>query len=355
MKYQPALDGLRGIGAVFVVYAHADSLQNPPGAWAWLDMFFVLSGYLITTILLNEIARSGKIDFRAFYLKRALRLAPGFICMLLFVLLATCFIWSYNRDYFKDVLMASLCLMNWNRAFGWVPGNGGIIGQTWSLCVEEQFYLIWPVTLIFLLRSRRAAPFLMLGVICGLILWRLYLASIGAGFNRISNGFDTHSDGLLLGCLIGLVPDLVSKLTPLARRFLAMPIGIFIVIVATATFYGPFAQTIGTTLAALCTGWVIIGISKGGIVDKLLSLKPFVYTGRLSYSWYVWHLPLLFVIRNYLPKTGTLELIVITYAAAMLSFHLIESPFLRIKKCLRPHHPIFLPPTEGPTAIAWTP
>jgi len=157
MKYIPSLDGLRAIAVTSVVIYHANQAYCP-GGWAGVDVFFVLSGFLISTILLDEFATSKVIDFRKFYIRRALRLLPAFAC-LIFVLLIFSLASRHHRvQDLENILMSAAYLMNWNRAFGWIPGDGGFLGHTWSLSMEEQFYFIWPVTLLLLTRVRKFSP-----------------------------------------------------------------------------------------------------------------------------------------------------------------------------------------------------
>ena len=210
LKYEPAFDGLRALAIIFVFLVHAWESAFP-GGWAGVDIFFVLSGYLITTLLTNELSETGTIDYRNFYIRRVLRLWPAFAVFLLVVVLEMSVrapnIWSFGA-----VGLSAVYLMNWNRAFVWWSQHN--LGHTWSLAMEEQFYLLWPALLVFIF-SRRAIC-CVLAMIIAMVTWRCFLALDGADPERTYNGFDTHGDALLIGCLLALLvrrnPDLTIKI-----------------------------------------------------------------------------------------------------------------------------------------------
>jgi len=183
MKYEPSLDGLRAIAVTSVVIYHANGALLP-GGWAGVDVFFVLSGFLISTLLLREISISNTINLRKFYTRRVLRLMPAFVCLIAVLLPVSWFSRHYRVVDFDAILMAASYVMNWNRSFAWFPGDGGFLGHTWSLAMEEQFYLFWPFTLLYLARWRRALPFIILGLIVVVVSWRLFLVHSGARMER---------------------------------------------------------------------------------------------------------------------------------------------------------------------------
>ena len=212
LKYEPAFDGLRAVAIIFVFLDHA---WEPafPGAWAGVDIFFVLSGYLITTLLTNELSQTGAIDYRNFFIRRVLRLWPAFAAFLLFVVLQISMRKGPKTGSFEAVAVSAVYLMNWNRAFIWWSQDK--LGHTWSLAMEEQFYLLWPALLAFIFFSRRAICFVV-ALIVVMVTWRCILALNGADPERTYNGFDTHGDALLVGCLLALLvrrnPDPTIKL-----------------------------------------------------------------------------------------------------------------------------------------------
>ena len=159
-----------------------------------MDLFFVLSGFLITSILMQETVRFGSIDRFAFYTRRALRLWPALFLVLAFC--AAVALRSKNpREGLAAVAVSGLYLMNWNRAFDLFPSIG--LSHTWSLATEEQFYLLWPFFLAFFLPRRPLAW--TAALVLAVVTLRVAMVADGYSVARTYNGFDTHSDGLLIG------------------------------------------------------------------------------------------------------------------------------------------------------------
>jgi peptidoglycan/LPS O-acetylase OafA/YrhL len=150
MSYEPALDGLRAVAIVAVMIYHANE-RLLPGGYLGVDLFFVLSGYLITRLLSEELSINGKVSFFDFYIRRFLRLTPALWTLLVFcVALAVA---SHRRvSSLVSVAIAATYLMNWNRAFHWA--SQGLLPHTWTLSIEEQFYLLWPLAFVFIRRYR---------------------------------------------------------------------------------------------------------------------------------------------------------------------------------------------------------
>ncbi len=197
-RYEPSLDGMRAVAVTCVVAFHATHWL--PGGWAGVDVFFVLSGFLITSLLAQEIEASGSIDLGSFYLRRALRLVPALTVMLLASLAVAVLLPSRTLEDVRAIGLAGTYLMNWNRAFALFPQAW--LGHTWSLAMEEQFYLLWPAILL-LIRARR--PVTLISALVVLVtVWRLVLVLSGAPAERTYNGFDTHADGLLIGSALAL-------------------------------------------------------------------------------------------------------------------------------------------------------
>jgi peptidoglycan/LPS O-acetylase OafA/YrhL len=326
MRYEPALDGLRAVAIVAVVLAHCTPWL--PGGWTGVDIFFVISGYLITRLLAAERAASGRIDLRRFYIRRCLRLMPAFAVLMLFQL-AHAAVAPHNRaDVLVSIAVASTYMMDWNLAFGWFPAD--IIGHTWSLSIEEQFYLLWPLTLV-LTRGRVTARWLLAAAVV-VALWRLWLVAQGEAGWRTYMGFDTHADPLLLGCAAGLLAtrpglaEFARKTSPAA----ALAVLAMLFLLPTAEL---FVMTVAIPLAGVLATWTLLAATQDGWLKRLLSLPPLTYTGRLSYSWYLWHFPVLFLFRSHMPLSQFDELAVAasTYPIAMASYHFVERPFLRLK------------------------
>ena len=173
-----------------------------------VDIFFVLSGFLITYLLVREHDRHGhRISLWKFYARRALRLGPALVLLLIVLALGGCLFFDPEtaRSNLIDVAITVVYAVNWARAFDIPPK---LLGHAWSLSIEEQFYLLWPLILIVMLRAissrQRIATVILLGAVVS-YLWRVALALQGASVQRLFNGLDTRADSLLVGCALGLV------------------------------------------------------------------------------------------------------------------------------------------------------
>lgn len=338
--YEPSLDGIRAI-AVFLVmaqhlgYVHAGGLG--------VDVFFVLSGYLITAILVSEFSATGTVSLKKFYARRALRILPAVILLLLVInICVSVFETSKQAATVRwDSLGALFYIANWLRAFG---HDIGILGNLWSLSIEEQFYLFWPLTLLFLLSRRLSSNFILLLIGLGITLVnldRIYLYHGMESFNRIYNGLDTRADALLVGCGLG-----VAGIDFLSRRLSA----IFGLIGAAFVFYVlflgypvpsefqvAFGLTIGGTLFALGVAFALAALiaNSTNLFAKALRAPPLVWSGRLSYGLYLWHFFVFAFVAGlfgaYQPRIIPIQ-IGATFLIAALSYYLLERPCLKLKK-----------------------
>ena len=339
--YEPSLDGIRAIAVLLVMAGHLNLVY---AGGLGVDVFFVLSGYLITAILVSEFSATGQIDLKKFYARRGLRILPAVILLLLvlniFVAIsqpseqATTFRW--------DSLGALFYIANWLRAFG---HDLGILGHLWSLSIEEQFYLLWPITLGFLLSRKLSSNqiILMIGLAVVLVnVDRICLYRGIESFNRIYNGLDTRADALLVGCALGL-----SGCRFFSRRVLAV-LGLlgaaFVIYVlfigypVPAALQPPIGLTIGGTLFALGVVFFLAAILSDpeSIFSKTLRLPPLVWAGRLSYGLYLWHFPVFTLVGVWFPEMQATQQIVFkvlaTFLCATISFYCLERPCLKLKK-----------------------
>ena len=339
--YEPALDGIRAIAVLFVMLGHLGLVY---AGGLGVDIFFVLSGYLITAILISEFATTGGISLKKFYARRALRILPAVILLLLVlnVFVASTQPAEKASTFRWDSLGALFYIANWLRAFG---RDLGILGHLWSLSIEEQFYLLWPITLAVLLAGKLSNNKILIIIGCAVVLVnadRIYLYHGIESFNRIYNGLDTRADALLVGCALGL-----SGYQFLSRRVLAVVglIGaafvghvLFRSYPVPAVFLVPFGLTIGGTLFALGVAFALAAIlaNPESIFAKFLSLPPLVWTGRLSYGLYLWHFPVFTLAAGVAPQLRPLALgalqVISTFMCATLSYYFLERPCLRLKK-----------------------
>jgi peptidoglycan/LPS O-acetylase OafA/YrhL len=293
LGYSPALDGLRAVAVSLTILEHAET----PHAWGGflgVDMFFVLSGFLITTLLLEEIRDTGKIRFLHFYARRALRLYPALLLMLLVEGLAVWLgNWDPGWDFKKAATVSGLYLTDYAMAFHLMPLLT-FVTHTWSLAVEEHFYLLWPPLLVFLCRrykGMKLARALFIGWLLATV-WKLGSIMAGQPWETVYCRFDTHMSGLWLGAFLAAFRFHGGKLP----KQLAPGLAIFgLLTAASVVSMSPLASvsefSIYTTVAGeIFTFFLIARIMDGDeAVIRPLSWKPAVMLGRISYGMYLFH------------------------------------------------------------------
>lgn len=342
LGYNPGLDGLRGTATLCVLAAHLD-ISWCPGAFLYMDMFFVMSAYLITSLLLKRWTKTGSVGFGTFYLRRVLRLFPANYAMILTFVVVAYLVLDNFRGQLKQAAVAATYISNWTRAFE-VP-IPGFLGHTWSLAVEEQFYLIWPVVLTLLLRTvglRMRLVALIVLLAFGFAGWRSWLAAHGASIDRLYNGTDMRGDALLIGCALGVAMAIprVHQSAALQRtaKLLAVPsvvalaVGGFAMDQQNRAMYGGISLFFTLASACLITALVL---PEQTIPHYIFRSPPLVFLGRICYGLYIWHYPIYMVILFGFGIANPLSLgmigVPLTFAAALLSWRFIESPFLKAK------------------------
>ncbi len=367
LGYRPALDGLRAVAIAAVLLYHA--ARSLPGGYFGVDLFFVLSGFLITTLLLEEHAARGAISLRAFYQRRALRLLPALVALLgAFLVVATAAALVGDRTEGKDVfgVIAGLGYFS-NLAMTAEPAASPMPGELrhlWSLAQEEQFYLLWPLVLIVLLRR---LPGLVLAVVAagiGLtVLRHLQLHLEDAGSGRISFGPDVRGLPILVGCGLALVLARSRGSSRVPTALLAP----FSVVCVLALFFLPFSTFLlpGPLLvfSLACAALILVALDDRSRVARFLSTRPLVYGGLISYSLYLWHFPFFAAAGLNDPSAEHALLpscaaVVATFACAIASYHFIELPFLRRKRQMGEPTPVSRPvelaaarPAESPRVL----
>lgn len=343
LGYVPALDGVRGIAIALVVAFHA--YHWPVGGFLGVHVFFVLSGFLITSLLLDEWTQNGRISLRSFYVRRALRLAPAlavFISVYLAVQTARELITPEALALpaaAKGALAGAFYVSNIVQAAG--AHFAVSVVHLWSLAAEEQFYVLWPITLVGLLalgaRRRGFAAFLG-AVIVLLVVHRLRLTLDGADWRRLYLAPDTTFDPLLIGCLTavwfvsGRLPRPLQSRTFLTVLGVIAGVGGAVVALTLGNqdrelYLGPL-----TAFAAAVAVLILIAVTRPeGPLARVLRVRPLVYLGRISYSLYLWHLIALELAWRGLDAPTELG-ILMGLAAAAASYHLVEQPFLRRKR-----------------------
>ncbi len=348
LPYTPALDGIRGIAILLVLGMHTQ-IAFLQGGFIGVEVFFVLSGFLITTILLKEFDTSGRIDFRNFYIRRFLRLFPALILMLIVLNTFTLLFQTseIQTAALKGSLVTLFYLSNWVRALNLF--DLVYLQHTWSLAIEEQFYIIFPLLLTTLLRlfSQKRVILIIAGLSLFSWLWRVVLTSQGATMARVNFGLDTRLDGLLMGCVLALVlaSTAYRPLKQVMRRvryfasFLALGACCTILYCAiTANEAHALTYEIMLSLVSSSTCFLILYVVtiESSPIKSILEFKPLVLIGKISYGFYLLHW-VFFNILVYFFRVSTITPGVaaagtaIAFAASLLSYQLIERPVLRLK------------------------
>lgn len=323
MPYNPALDGVRAV-AVLVVVAFHCGVPGMLGGMIGVDLFFVLSGLLITTILRNELEATGTISLRVFYWKRMLRLWPPLALFLVAYYFAGRILFA-GIDVRADTAIAALYLSDYFMAIWQTPLE---ICHTWSLAVEEHFYIVWPV---LLLATRRfSARHMVCGLSAGFVFataWRIVDAFIWDDWYWTYYRFDTRMSGLILGSLLAVI-----KWRPSARdAAIAGRYSLYVLILATIMLRtGTMGSLLwGVIVADLAAAGLILSLVSGHYTPLARSLSHPVlrYLGLISYSIYLWHYPLARVLRDqFNPIVAFIVVAAAAIAIAALSYHLVERP-----------------------------
>lgn len=333
MRHVRAFDGLRGVAVLLVVFYHA-TMGRLSGGFLGVDLFFALSGFLITSILVDEYESRGGISLSAFYARRALRLMPALFAMLAIYVPVALVLAQHATQHLAAAAFAASYVMNWVIAFD--LGPHGFVGHTWSLGIEEQFYLFWPLVLLLALgwAGRRAAATVGLVLLAVSTIWRTYLAAHGASWDRIYCGFDTSTDALFAGCVLALV-DLSPAMLGFVRRSWCIPGAVIAAFCVLAVWGAHWMALWGMTVFGLSAAWLVRMLSLPGEnpLKTLLEWTPLRLLGRISYGVYLWHGFILWLLLfAHLPdRLIILAIAPLSVAVAFLSYTVVEQPFLRMK------------------------
>jgi peptidoglycan/LPS O-acetylase OafA/YrhL len=316
LGYVPALDGIRGVAILLVLGYHA--YGHPSGGFFGVDIFFVLSGFLITTLLLEELADTGRVSFSRFYIRRARRLLPALIPFLFVVVL---FHRAEPGKAAADLTAGLFYATNIVRAAG-TSQTLPTIGHLWSLAEEEQFYLLWPAMLVVVMRWRPHRLAFFLAVSAALVaVYRVALIAGGATHERIYFAPDSHADPIIIGCLIAVIR---SRGLLIRSKVWLAALPVLIVFVATMEHYTTASLLIGTTAVALGAGALIVAaLDVCSLTARVLAFRPLVWVGTISYSLYIWQQ----LVYKFTPSP-TLSVFLSTLVA-WLSYRFVEQRFRR--------------------------
>ena len=375
----PSWDGLRGVAVLIVFVAHMDvilpipTLLVIPGATVSLDSFFVLSGFLITALLLREQGTIGTIGVGAFYRRRVLRLLPALYAMVLVNALFAYVTNQWGHTETPSILSVLFYYANYYSASASGPLSPKLapgFQHLWSLSFEEQFYLIWPwVTIVALtIRTRlRTVVIVLLSLIAFIAVRRGILFEDTHRWWSLFYRTDIRADSILWGALLahlwvrGKDPKRGMRIAPwFAAAFLVACLPI-------ATQYGAFVYAGGFTAIDISCGILILALLNGNWPGRrFFELKPFVALGIVSYAFYLWHLPVFFAVRyfdtHWPDWVRVVVATVVTLGFTTLSWFLIERPLMRWNRKLEArryskelHRPISLESDRHGTAPASTP
>jgi peptidoglycan/LPS O-acetylase OafA/YrhL len=351
IRYIPAIDGLRAVAVIAVMLYHL-GFNWIPGGFLGVDLFFVISGYVITRLLLDSIQRSGGLDLRAFYVARVRRLLPPLVFMIITTTIVVGF-WAPDtmRRFLGDTPFALFGGMNWWLVFRETDyfeaiGRPPLLQHTWSLGVEAQFYLVWPLILLLVLRyfgkNKIPGAALLIAAFSGIALLVVSLQIDAASTTKVSHvyfGTDTHSIGLFLGAALAVswIPqNLQETVTRKAQDFID-GIGIvgFLGIIAAFLFIDesdPTLYKVAFPIAGLCGCAILTSIvHPASRFAPILSSKPFVWIGERSYAIYLWHWVVFQVTRPEYDLEGSewalyALRVLIVFALADISLRLVELP-----------------------------
>lgn len=340
----PSLDSIRALAVALVFFAHSGLEAVTPGGLG-VSIFFVLSGYLISTLMRIEYARTGNIDYRAFYLRRLLRLMPPLLIVIVAAGLLSNLALIEGAFTLGGLLSALFYAGNYYVIAQDYHGMPAGIGVVWSLAVEEHFYLFYPPLAALLLRvGRIGLSAKVLGLLCVAVLaWRYWLVMHGGSTNYLGMATDTRIDAILIGCLMALWRNpWLDRRTARSARYDWLVVAACIAVLIGSLLYRDefFRLTLRYTLQSLAIAVLIyLAVVRAHQAPfRWLNTRPLVYLGTISYTVYLAHHVIQLMIAKHWPQLSWVELIVataiLTLTVAEPMRRWVELPSARLRKRL---------------------
>ncbi len=336
LGYLPALDGLRAVAVLMVMLLHAH-FQFGKGGGIGVDLFFALSGFLITTLLLEEHSANNFISLLGFYIRRTFRLFPAVYFMLLVILLyASLYTVGITKENIhNEILASSLYVNNISYMWGVTPM---FLGHTWSLGVEEQFYLVWPLLLILALKYFSIDKLILALLVFIPLIWILK----SLHYFPILSGLIHES--IFIGCLFALL-RWESKIPIKIPNFISVMLFLLLLFIGliSKSIYHTFITYDLRFIGGFISIFIIIGMVENpkSLLNRLLSFRGIVYIGKISYALYLWHVPVFkwFLMYSALPSFISFVCkFLVTFILAILSLELIEKKSVLIGRRLSAYY-----------------
>ncbi len=356
----PGLNGLRALSVFIVIIAHMGFAHIVPGGFG-VTMFFFISGFLITRLLLAEDEKDGRINLPKFYTRRLIRLYPA----LLFMIFGTTALYGalgYGGPkplelaagifYFTNVYQVHLDTIGQASFMPWKP--------LWSLAVEEHFYLAFPLLVFGLKKHYKWLAASLIAVIIGAVFWRAHIllnTDIAAeSYNYMMS--DARMDSLAWGCLLSVLLHIKGSARPFKRLIGALP---FILALGglVASFVlrdDTFRYTVRFSLQGLCIFVLMLNLYYWrtlGFALKILDFKPLAWFGLISYPLYLWHMPILDLLGRAVGDSMALRglAILLSIGVAAISYYWVETPFLALRRRFGSHAGLNTPNTAKPKSV----
>jgi len=349
--FRPDIEGLRAVAVLSVLIYHA-GLVWVPGGFVGVDIFFVISGFLITSLMVREIDRKGRLGLADFWARRARRLLPASAVVLVFSAVVS-LLWlpvTSRREFGGDIVSAACYLVNWRlgyREVDYLAENVGVspVQHYWSLAVEEQFYVLWPLLIVALVTVFRARWRLALLVGIGVVTAASFVFTLSYAVAQPGLAFFVSTTRLWelgVGALLAIALPTLAQLPAALRGALGWigiaMVGYGVLAIDSAAVWPGTATLLPVmgTAAAILAG---AGSSVPWGVGRLLALRPAVWIGGLSYSLYLWHWPFLVAAEGIWGELRVREAVLVLLASAVpawLSYRYLENPLRRSPRFARP-------------------